>query len=159
MSKFFSSIASVYSAFSVCSVVAARTTEHREQTEHTERIRGVKRFLAPMKIVVISVLVTVSAFAQSPDIFKRKTIEARMLKVAKWQLANPKHEPYDWTNGAFYAGVFAAYKTTMSKKLWDAMVAMGEANKWGPGKRFDHADDIDINQTYLDMYSITKDKK
>ena len=76
-----------------------------------------------------------------------------MLSVAKWQLANPKHELYDWTNGAFYAGVFAAYETTKSKDLWDAMMEMGEKNKWGPGKRFDHADDIVINQTYLDHVS------
>ena len=53
--------------------------------------------------------------AQTPEIFKRKTIEPRMLRVAKWQLEHPLHEPYDWTNGAFYAGVFAAYETTKSK--------------------------------------------
>ena len=82
-----------------------------------------------------------------------------MLSVAKWQLANPKHELFDWTNGAFFAGVFAAYETTKSTELWDAMVEMGEKNNWGPGKRFDHADDIVINQTYLDMYRISKDKK
>jgi rhamnogalacturonyl hydrolase YesR len=82
-----------------------------------------------------------------------------MISVAKWQLANPKHELFDWTNGEFYAGVFAAYETTKSKEIWDAMVAMGEKNDWGPGRRFDHADDIVINQTYLDMYRITKDKK
>jgi rhamnogalacturonyl hydrolase YesR len=100
-----------------------------------------------------------SLFAQSDEIFKRKEIERRMLSVAKWQLANPKHELNDWTNGAFYAGVFAAYETTKSKEIWDALLAMGEKNNWGPGKRFDHADDIVINQTYLDMYRITKDKK
>ena len=82
-----------------------------------------------------------------------------MLSVAKWQLANPKHELFDWTNGAFYAGIFAAYETTKSKELWNALIEMGEKNNWGPGKRFDHADDIVINQTYLDMYRITKDKK
>ena len=110
-------------------------------------------------IVGILALFSTAAAAQSNDIFKRKSIEARMLKVAKWQLANPKHELYDWTNGAFYAGVFAAYETTKSKEIWNAMVEMGEKNAWGPGKRFDHADDIVINQTYLDMYRITKDKK
>ena len=110
-------------------------------------------------IVGLLVLFSTAASAQSDDIFKRKAIEARMLKVAKWQLANPKHELFDWTNGAFYAGIFAAYETTKSKEIWNAMVEMGEKNKWGPGKRFDHADDIVINQTYLDMYRITKDKK
>jgi rhamnogalacturonyl hydrolase YesR len=110
--------------------------------------------------ICVSALALVStASAQQPDIFKRRVIEERMLKVAKWQLANPKHELYDWTNGAFYAGVFAAYETTKSREIWDALVAMGEKNKWGPGKRFDHADDIVINQTYLDMYRITKDRK
>jgi len=100
-----------------------------------------------------------SVQAQESNIFKRKEIERRMLSVAKWQLANPKHELYDWTNGAFYAGVFAAYETTKSKDLWNAMLEMGEKNSWGPGKRFDHADDIVINQTYLDMYRISKDRK
>jgi len=110
-------------------------------------------------IFLFLVTFVATSIGQSVDVFKRKEIERRMLSVAKWQLANPKHELNDWTNGAFYAGVFAAYETTRSKEIWDAMVAMGEKNGWGPGKRFDHADDIVINQTYLDMYRITKDKK
>jgi unsaturated rhamnogalacturonyl hydrolase len=110
-------------------------------------------------IVTLLVLFNSTTLAQQPDIFKRKEIERRMLSAAKWQLANPKHELNDWTNGAFYAGVFAAYETTKSNDLWNAMVEMGDKNEWGPGKRFDHADDIVINQTYLDMYRIKKDKK
>lgn len=39
------------------------------------------------------------------------------------------------------------------------MMEMGEKNGWKPGPRFDHADDIVINQTYLDLYRIKKDKK
>lgn len=114
-----------------------------------------------IKLLILIVIATFvsNAFAQGSDIFKRKAVEDRMLLVAKWQLANPKHELVNWTNGAFYAGVFAAYETTKSKELWNAMIEMGDKNKWGPGKRFDHADDIVINQTYLDMYRITKDKK
>ncbi|HEV7645865.1 MAG TPA: glycoside hydrolase family 88 protein [Pyrinomonadaceae bacterium] len=100
-----------------------------------------------------------AANSQTANIFKRKTIEDRMLKVVRWQLANPKHELSDWTNGAFYAGVFAAYETTKSKEIWAALLDMGEKNKWGPGRRFDHADDIVINQTYIDIYRITKDKR
>lgn len=100
-----------------------------------------------------------NSFGQSTDLFKRKNIEATMLTVAKWQLANPKHKLWDWTNGAFYAGVFAAYETTKSPDLMTAMLEMGEKNEWKPGPRFDHADDIVINQTYLDVYRIKKDKK
>jgi len=97
--------------------------------------------------------------AQDADLFKRKNIEAKMLSVAKWQLANPKHELFDWTNGAFYAGIFAAWETTKSPELMAAMMDMGEKNSWKPGPRFDHADDIVINQTYIDLYRIRKDKK
>lgn len=96
---------------------------------------------------------------QSTDAFKRKNIEAKMLAVAKWQLANPKHPLYDWTNGAFYAGVFAAYDTTKSPELMAALMEMGGKNGWKPGPRFDHADDIAIDQTYLDLYRIKKDRK
>ncbi|MBP7476262.1 MAG: glycoside hydrolase family 88 protein [Pyrinomonadaceae bacterium] len=117
-----------------------------------------------MKVRLVTILfiiaaITVNTFAQSVDVFKRKNIEARMLSVAKWQLANPKHKLYDWTNGAFYAGIFAAWETTKSPELMKAMLEMGEANEWKAGPRFDHADDIVINQTYLDLYRINKDKK
>lgn len=100
-----------------------------------------------------------STFAQQADLFKRKNIETKMISVAKWQLDNPKHKLYDWTNGAFYAGVFAAYETTKSPEIWNALIEMGEKNEWKPGPRFDHADDIVIDQTYLDMYRIKKDRK
>jgi unsaturated rhamnogalacturonyl hydrolase len=117
-----------------------------------------------MKLKIAGILLIIAALvgngmAQAADVFKRKNIEARMLSVAKWQLANPKHKLYDWTNGAFYAGVFAAWETTKSPELMTAMLEMGEANEWKPGPRFDHADDIVINQTYLDLYRIKKDKK
>lgn len=114
------------------------------------------------RILLASVLLIFGAFAagaQDVDLFKRKTIEDRIQRVAAWQLANPKHEQYDWTNGAFYAGVFAAYETTKSPVLWKALLDMGEKNKWKPGPRFDHADDIAIAQTYIDIYRITKDKR
>lgn len=97
--------------------------------------------------------------AQSGDIFKKKTIKEKMLKVADWQLKNPKHAPDDWTNGAFYAGVFAAYETTESPKIMQALMDLGAKTDWKPGKRYDHADDIAINQTYIDVYRLKKDPK
>jgi len=101
----------------------------------------------------------INSFAQNDEVFKSKNIKTQMLKVAEWQLKNPKHELYDWTNGAFYAGVFAAYETTKSKEIWAALMEMGEKNNWQIGKRFDHADDIVISQTYIDMYRLKKDQK
>ncbi|OGX89698.1 hypothetical protein BEN49_24720 [Hymenobacter coccineus] len=82
-----------------------------------------------------------------------------MLRVTRWQLAHPRHAPTDWTNGAFYAGVFAAYQTTHSKLILDSLLALGERTKWQPGPRYDHADDIAICQTYLNLYRLKKDRR
>ena len=92
-------------------------------------------------------------------LFSDKYIKRTMVKAAVWQLNHPKHELYDWTNGAFYAGVFAAWETTGSKKLWNSMIEMGEANQWKPGPRLTHADDHAIGQTYVDLYRVTGDEK
>jgi unsaturated rhamnogalacturonyl hydrolase len=97
--------------------------------------------------------------ARNEDVFRRKNIKAGMLRVADWQLKNPNHELTDWTNGAFYAGVFAAYETTKSKAILAALLEMGEKNRWQIGRRFDHADDIAISQTYIDLYRLKKDRR
>jgi rhamnogalacturonyl hydrolase YesR len=91
--------------------------------------------------------------------FKPRFIKAQLLKTARWQLAHPRHSPTDWTNGAFYAGVFAAYQTTKSKLLLDSLLALGERTHWQPGPRYDHADDIAICQTYLNLYRLKKDRR
>ena len=110
-------------------------------------------------LLLVSFVFALNLRAQNSDLFQKKFIKARMLKVADWQLKNPKHELFDWTNGAFYAGVFAAYETTKSPEIMKALMAMGEKNNWQIGKRFDHADDIVISQTYIDLYRLKKDKK
>lgn len=58
--------------------------------------------------------------------FDKKYIKSIMIKTAEWQLKNPKHNLKDWTNGAFYSGLFAAWKTTKSKQLFDSLMVMGE---------------------------------
>src|SRR6188508_3368677 len=60
------------------------------------------------------------------DLYSSQYIKETMLKVTSWQLNNPKHSPTDWTNGAFYAGVAAAYKTTGSKLILDSLMALGQ---------------------------------
>jgi rhamnogalacturonyl hydrolase YesR len=110
-------------------------------------------------LLAVLLLCTVDGAAQSEDIFNRRNIKDTMLKVAKWQLNNPKHNLTDWTNGAFYAGVFATYETTKSPEILKAMMEMGKRNAWKPGPRFDHADDIAISQTYIDLYRLKKDKQ
>jgi len=91
------------------------------------------------------------------DIYSSRYTNETMLKVTSWQLNNPKHAPTDWTNGAFYAGVVAAYKSTGSKVILDSLMALGQRTAWQPGRRYDHADDIAISQTYLDLYRVKND--
>ncbi len=112
--------------------------------------------------VLLVVLLSGTAFAQkvgNEKLFKDSHIKKTMKKALDWQLKNPKHKLYDWTNGAFYAGVFAAYETTGSKKIWKAMYEMGEATEWKPGPRLHHADDHAICQAYIDMYRVSGEKK
>lgn len=113
------------------------------------------------KIIVLLLLVFVvsAGFAKTENtnkLFVARNIKKNMKNVTAWQLKNPKHELTDWTNGAFYAGVSAAWETTKSKTIYQAMIDMGEKNGWKPGKRWFHADDIAICQTYVDVYKVEK---
>lgn len=113
------------------------------------------------KRVILLSLITVfiiSVNGQSVDnkLFKKKYIQSVVTNVTEWQLQNPKHHPRDWTNGAFYAGVYAAWETTRSKKIYQAMMDMGQKEQWSPHKRWYHADDITICQTYIDLYRREK---
>lgn len=111
-------------------------------------------------LVTASVLLVSPARAQETDIFKPAYIKTTLVKVAAWQFKNRNTKPENtWTNGAFYTGVFAAWDITKSNLLLDSMMAMGERNNWLPAGRFDHADDIAISQTYIDLYRIKKDKR
>jgi unsaturated rhamnogalacturonyl hydrolase len=89
-------------------------------------------------------------------VFKKSYIRKAMLTAAFWQLDHPKHEPNHWANGAFYAGVMAAWETTGSKKLYRAMMDLGRSTGWKPADRLHHADDYAICQTYIDLYRLEK---
>jgi len=92
--------------------------------------------------------------------FNRKYIVQTMNRVAEWQIAHPKHKQNEWTNGAYYAGMFATWETTKSKKIYEAITAMArDSNKWQPGPNWYNADDHAICQTYVDLYRVTKNKK
>jgi unsaturated rhamnogalacturonyl hydrolase len=115
-----------------------------------------------MRYLIILFFISVSmgsVTAQKQDVkkvFKNRYIKKTMNTAAEWQLEHPKHKLYDWTNGAYYAGMFAAWETTGSRKIYRAMVEMGEQNSWKPGPRLHHADDHAICQTYLDLHRIEK---
>ena len=113
-----------------------------------------------LSILLLIILVSITVFSKNKQdkVFQHKQIKKKMTIAAMWQLAHPKHELWDWTNGAFYAGISAAYKTTGDKNLLGAMIKMGETNQWKPGPRLQHADDIAICQTYIDVFRIKKDQ-
>lgn len=104
--------------------------------------------------IMLLIIVTGTAFSQATDkrVFSKQYIKNVMLKATDWQLKHPKHDPKDWTNGALYAGVVATWQTTGSKKVYNAMRDIASAQDWMPFKRWYHADDIVVNQTYLDLY-------
>ncbi|MDR2037121.1 MAG: glycoside hydrolase family 88 protein [Bacteroidales bacterium] len=115
-----------------------------------------------MKKIILSLFMfglLFSVGAQITDtkkLFNKKYIKEIMVKTADWQLKHPKHEPRDWTNGAFYAGVYAAWETTKSKDIYNAMMDMGNKVNWTPYRRWYHADDVAICQTYIDLYRKEK---
>ncbi len=107
-----------------------------------------------MKSIVLLVLIVIIAgfsgqlIAQKPS---DKVIKKSMLKAYKWQQKNPKHALNDWTNGAYYVGVTKAYQSTKNKAYQKGLKSMAETLNWMPGKRWYHADDITICQSFIYM--------
>ena len=112
--------------------------------------------ILPLLFLVAIAATSFSKTADNKKLFSPGYIKNTMKKVTDWQLKNPKHSLSDWTNGAFYAGVSATWETTKSKAIYKAMMDMGKSNNWKPGRRWYHADDIAICQTYVDLYKVEK---
>jgi rhamnogalacturonyl hydrolase YesR len=126
---------------------------HIEKTLVQGKPYCMKKSLCTLAIVLATATML---SGQSGRVFSKGHIKKSIIKAARWQLKNPKHELYDWTNGAFYAGLFAAWEVTKNKKLYKALLRMGQKNDWKPGKRLQHADDYAISQTYIDLYRAEK---
>jgi len=112
-----------------------------------------------MICLALFALFSYAAFAQkaNKELFSKRYIREISEKATDWQLKHPKHDPKDWTNGAFYAGVFAAWQTTGSDEIYKTLLDLGNSQQWKPFRRWYHADDIAINQVYIDIYK--KEKK
>jgi rhamnogalacturonyl hydrolase YesR len=85
---------------------------------------------------------------------KPKAISAAMKKVADWELtvAEPSFNQ-QWTFAALYDGLLAASSTTHDAKYRDAVLHMAQRYNWQLlDKRFPHADDQALGQSYLDLY-------
>ncbi|MDR2473332.1 MAG: glycoside hydrolase family 88 protein [Tannerella sp.] len=114
-------------------------------------------------VLLLSLSACTTIFKPTDDVskcFDAKYIKTVMNKAAEWQIAHPKHSQKDWTNGAFYAGMFAAWETTKSDAIYNAMHAMAaDSNKWRLARRWYHADDHVIAQTYIDLYRESAKKE
>ncbi|MEX0330212.1 MAG: glycoside hydrolase family 105 protein [Puniceicoccaceae bacterium] len=85
-----------------------------------------------------------------------------MLELAfDWQVANEtdRQDGTGWVNGAFYTGVSAMYATTGLDKYRQAILDKGAFANWTlrlrtSGKRFYHADDHCLGQSWVDLYLL-----
>ena len=115
-----------------------------------------KRIVSSLALVIL--FFTGCAVSESDRLFQPKYIKNLMNRVTEWQLNNSKHQLCDWTNGALYAGVFAAWQTTGSDEIYKALMEMGETNEWKPCNTawWARANDVAICQTFVDLYRIEK---
>jgi rhamnogalacturonyl hydrolase YesR len=79
-----------------------------------------------------------------------------MLMALKWQEEHPifAKAPTDWTNGAYYTGVYKAHQSTNDDLFLDALIQMATRNEWKPWERYYHADDLTICTSYLYLKSL-----
>ena len=96
------------------------------------KINSMKKILITIAICASFAFIYPLKNTLENDVFNPAYVKKVMLKATAWQLKNPKHTLTDWTNGAFYTGVFAAYETTKEQWVLDSLMAMGNRNKWLP---------------------------
>lgn len=111
-------------------------------------------------IAVLGFAIPVSmAAADSPnERFTPADVLSVMERVADWQLAHPSaHFATDWTQGAGDAGMMALAGISGNPKYRDALLAVGAANRWQPGPRMYHADDLAVGQAYAGLYFLYRD--
>lgn len=97
--------------------------------------------------------------AFSPEVEPRAVLRV-LAATADWQLAHPAaHDPWDWTQAAFYTGVMAFSQISGDPKYLAAMRAVGARTQWRPGLRPGHADDYAVIATYARLYQIDRDPR
>jgi len=86
------------------------------------------------------------------DAWTLEALGANARLVADWMTANPKkHNPLDWTYGAFYTGIAALGLSDPSLPYLDQIRKLGKESGWKPLTRTYHADDHCIGQSWLEL--------
>lgn len=117
------------------------------------------------KTLLLGASLLCSVFIMATEIpFQKAEIKSIMRKVADWQIANPhpapEHDDLNWPQGALYVGMVdwaeLAEKEDNDDTYYKWLTRIGRRNCWQPDKRFYHADDIAVSQSFLDLpdYSI-----
>src|ERR1700723_2622411 len=122
-------------------------------------LRGLySRCILVMAVLGFAIQLSMAA-ADSPN--ERLTpadVLAIMERVADWQLAHPSaHSATDWTQAAGDAGMMALAGISGDPKYRDALLAVGAANRWQPGPRIYHADDLAVGQAYAGLFLLYRD--
>jgi unsaturated rhamnogalacturonyl hydrolase len=120
--------------------------------------------LLPAVVIGLSAAVCVQAQPAAPRAFSGEVAPGAIVKVmtaaADWQMGHPSaHDPWDWTQAAYYTGMMAFSNVAADAKYLAAMRSMGEKNQWRPGLRPGHADDYAVVATYAQLYRLDKDAK
>ena len=120
------------------------------------------------KIFLLSAYLLCSVFVRAVEIpFQKSEVKSIMRKVADWQIANPhpapEHDDLNWPQGALYVGMVdwaeLAEKEDGDDTYYKWLTRIGRRNCWQPDKRFYHADDIAVSQSFLDLYRKYKDEE
>ena len=119
------------------------------------------------KTLLLGASLLCSVFIMATEIpFQKAEIKSIMRKVADWQIANPhpapEHDDLNWPQGALYVGMVdwaeLAEKEGNDDTYYKWLTRIGRRNCWQPDKRFYHADDIAVSQSFLDLYRKYKDE-
>lgn len=120
------------------------------------------------KIFLLGAYLLCSVFVRAVEIpFQKSEVKSIMRKVADWQIANPhpapEHDDLNWPQGALYVGMVdwaeLAEKEDGDDTYYKWLIRIGRRNCWQPDKRFYHADDIAVSQSFLDLYRKVTTKK
>jgi rhamnogalacturonyl hydrolase YesR len=121
----------------------------------TEEWMTFRKFAAAIILSASTAIVTQGAQAQS----KNSPIDAAV-RLADWQLArmgqvvasrktNETENPRSWEQAVFWVGMTALADAGGPPRIRQAIMKMGDANRWEPGHRTYFADDHVISQSYL----------
>lgn len=120
------------------------------------------------KTLLLGASLLCSVFIMATEIpFQKAEIKSIMRKVADWQIANPhpapEHDDLNWPQGALYVGMVdwaeLAEKEDNDDTYYKWLTRIGRRNCWQPDKRFYHADDIAVSQSFWIYTASTKTKQ